>query len=202
MKFRNGFVLLGLALVISPAFASDAYSNFGPGNSFGTYNAWIVGPWTPAFQFQSNTTGSLTGFTVAMSDYYDYNPDNFTLKLYSDPSGNPSTEGTLLGSWTGTTDGTQWYSATTPVTVAASGVTLQAGSYYWLEATTTGGLTWNFNNTGAQNPMMENGSAYGPYGMNNGAFSVQAQAVPEPSSFAAMAGVLGVGIAFRKRKRA
>jgi len=201
MSFRTITILAGLSVLVAPALANDAYTNFGPG--FDNTVGWVVNDPSidPAFQFQATASGSLTSLTVAMGNYFDFSgaADSFTLNLYADPAGNPNGEGALLGSFGGMTDGTYYSALVNPIVVAASGVNIVAGDYYWLEATSTNGTAWDFNSTGAQGPVLEAGAPYSNPD-TSAAFSVQV--TPEPSSFAAMAGVLGLGLIAKRRRRA
>ena len=196
---RFSFVLCGAALV-APALGQDAYSDFGPGNSFSNNAGWDVSNvYTPAFQFQSTMTGALTGFEVAMGDLGFLGVLPFTLKLYTDPGGAAGTsEGLLLGSWSGATDGTFFGDLVSPISVAASGVTLTAGSYYWLEASGTH-VEWDFNSIGANNPMLENGSLYNIGFLYDAAYSVQLTPAATPEPFTVGLGIAGVALAIRRR---
>jgi hypothetical protein len=112
-----------LATSIAAARAAMAATAFSSYPATGGY--YFIGGYAPELQFQAVLGGSLTGFDMGVVDYTASGPQDYLVSLYSDSGGSPAA---LLGSWTGVTNGTD----VDPV--AASGVTLSAGSFYWLQA--------------------------------------------------------------------
>ena len=198
------FSLTGSLASAAIAQTYAAYT-FGPS---GTLNyvgpeQYGVGFTGTSFRFQAAAGGTVTNIAAAINDYLDEPGQPFTLQLWTD-SGNGSGSGLLgteLGSWGATSSGIQY--TTTPVSVNVSGgPVLTAGAWYWLTGAST---------VGSQ----ELGWAEGPYSNPNGyvlegdsalydgpetAFSVTVNAVPEPSTWAALA-LPCLGLIIRRRTR-
>lgn len=159
---------------------------------------------------QSFTTGSTATKLDFITPRFDTNlATAFTLSLYSNSTTNP---GTLIETLTGTATPN---SATT-YNFTSGGTILAANTTYWwvasaatstnqayisftnsasftspdgwtlgvIRSTTNSGTTWNDFNTGQELR-----------------FSVNASAVPEPSTYAALAGAAALGLAVWRRRR-
>lgn len=188
--------LVGLHTVALSAHATDAYSNLaGP---FVTTGQTVAPTLSIGFQFTSGLTGALSSLSVAIGSVDPNAPAQpFALSLYADNAG---TLGTLLGSYSAMTNEYFGTAAALDV-VPASGVTLTAGTSYWLVATTTSDVVWNYVDAAgtAKQPgyfAFEDFPVYTT--LQSSAFSVQANPVPEPTTFVALGlGVLG----FLRRRR-
>lgn len=171
---------LGIA---TSAEAGVAFSSFGPGETYNSTSALFVNPsFSPAAQFTSGLSGTLSSIRIAMNNNSSSAPSAFTLSLFGV---DPTTQGaTPVASWNGLSSGQTYFLTPSPVTVAAGGFDLVAGTTYWLRASSPNSLLWNFGT---------------PFG--TGAFSVlTAEPVPEPFTMA-----LGAAAAcafLRKRMKA
>jgi len=144
-----------------------------------------VGSIISAMAFTPGANYDLSQIDLAMS--YVSGTNSFTLELVNDNSGQPGS--TVLESWTinsmpglGTCCGLD--------TVTSTGVLLQGGVQYWLEAVPPSDLfgAWNWNNTGATGTFaqsLDNGATWNRFNNTNGAFDVLGNvptATPEPSA--------------------
>ncbi len=145
-----GVVALAMSL---PTSAATIYDNFGPDHDGFDYN-WGLG-WTiaggdvpaqfgveQAMGFTADTTGLLSDIWVAM--WYvplDSQPDEVTVYLVRNPSGQPPMPGDVLEQWTITEFGS-WSQWNPPQHLVGSGSTvIEAGESYWLWAV-GGATTW------------------------------------------------------------
>lgn len=211
---RYILVLASLAAIVTAAHADDAYSNFGPNNlsdsslrsGIGANSLFYFS--SDGFQFTPTISGTVTSLTAAIHNSTASGTIPFTLALYSDSGSN--TVGTQLGSWAATAaTATDADDSTNSVAVAsASGVSLTAGTTYWLVATNpdsnkANALSWNsaVSYSGSLSDHLRyyvrNGTP--SYSTGLGAFSVQVAPVPEPTTIAALG--LGLVTILRRRRR-
>lgn len=154
MKLVNSFTIgLVFFAVAAPASASTIYSNFGPGNSFNIYvGAEVDSGVTPAAAFTPTGDFTLTQIDIALS-YQSQGADNAAIFLESDSNGLPS--GLVFESWTLSNLPYFGHSFTPETLTSSRGITLVAGTQYWIVAgVPTPGISttqdaWNWNNAGA-----------------------------------------------------
>ncbi len=206
------------ASIVSAAHADPVVSNLGDGDGYVSNGAWIVAGPDATFY---NAMGM--GFTA--SGNYDVNEidawfsandstQQITLTLWTDVDGH---FGTQLGNWSGLTPNIVGFGNTgAPVAITGiSGITLTAGSQYWLEASTEGSNVayWDWTSSQTTGPSRYVDAVYGDYATidsRQGAFAIQGTiaaadtgSVPEPASWALMLGGFGmVGGALRSRRKA
>ena len=132
--------------------------------------------------------------------------NDFDVTLYSSVSGSPGVSlETITGVPFPSTD--PWTSSVHTVTFAGTTLLLNT-TEYWVGIAAgdeDAGLAWNHEPTvGLRAIKYPTGTweSNGPYGDNSGAFQVTGSAVPEPSTYAALASLGFVGLAvYRRRKR-
>jgi hypothetical protein len=183
------------------------FSDFGPGNSYDGGSGWTVSTAastinddiTSGMQFTAAASGSVDTIDIALSVAGGSGAAD--IDLWTDASG---AFGTLLGSWHVIAAPAFGSSNNSPITISGiTGVTLTAGTGYWLNATATGDTwgAWNSNTIGLMGTLKQNNSNFG--GENIGAFDILGGAVPEPATWAMMIGGFGLaGAALRRRRGA
>jgi hypothetical protein len=155
----------------------------------------------------SAPTYTLNSISLALGSANGIN--DFTVNLMTDSGAN--TPGTLIGTLSGPVSPT----STNNFLFSASGLTLNANTSYWVTMGFTSGAgsyEVQLTNTlaGATGPWTLNGNAGyfsgswiagGMGGANNLLLSVQATAIPEPSTYALLFGVGVLGLAAWRRRR-
>lgn len=201
MLVRISLISVGL-LAAAAANADLAFSSYGPGNSFNT-TGWTISTLASplnfnvymAEQFTSATTGELSALSFG---YYHYYGGNLTVGIYADNGNNQV--GATLGTWdvSATTDG----GAICNVPVSA-GINLAAGQKYWVGLIPHDDtwIMWGWRSDWGGGLLQRRYlTSTDTLGDLQSAFSVETQAVPEPTTIAAMSlGALGL---LRRRKRA
>ncbi len=190
------------------------FSNFGPGNSYDTHAGWVIagptsdapdGPSEWAFAFTPSGDFALTRIEFAISN--SSSPISVTLSLNHASGGLP---GAAIESWTVTdlpifpTD-----PGIVQTVVPVSPVSLVSGAEYWLVASAAGDTidAWNVALAGPNGPAALNtGSGWAlqpPLDEPFGAFAIEGNAIPEPSTWAMMLlGFAGLGfLGYRYTRR-
>ncbi len=198
-SFRISSLVLALA-VVGAAHADLAYSSF----PFVEGNGWtiaspssIVGYQSAAMQFNSAVSGDVT--SVDFASFGIAGSGNIHFSMFSDNGSGQV--GSLLGDWDAhvDTDGvSKIYSSNAP-----AGITLASGQNYWLGMAAQDD-TWNAWNmsSSVQGNIAFNFDSAPFYNVDRlSAFAVNAQAVPEPASMAAL-GIGVVAVLRRRTKRA
>lgn len=184
------------------ATADVAYNNFSSGDSYDT-TGWVIGGGGGqgiAMGFTSLKTGKVSLLTVGVSLAGSISGVNLDISINADSAGLP---GGALESWNGIApNGT--VGATTVLTGNGS-LSLVAGTTYWVVMLPGQGSqpgSWGQVKDGST------GFAYnfngGPWTTNAGprsVFRVETQAVPEPTTFAAL-GLGAIALAARRRRKA
>lgn len=167
----------------SPIYSSGGYSIAGSTSTAGFVD--------PAFSFTVGASSyNLTQIDLALSNYSGTN-GSVTVDLVNNSGGLPGS--TVLGSWTFSSLPANGSTNTTLQTQSGiTGITLSAGTTYWLEAFVTNSSSntfdlWNYNNQGDTGTPAENTGAGFATGVTGaiGAFDVlgtPVTATPEPSS--------------------
>ncbi len=173
-------LLVAFALVASvvagtrvEAAIETAYSNFGPGNTYGNFGQTIGGQFVNGYQFTSAAAGPVVGIDVGMGS-----SGTFNLALYSDSS---NVLGTSLWNVSNIPVGS---GSPNPAQIeVVGGPTLELGQKYWLVASGPApSAFWSPNTTSATGRWYHQDSGGTSY-LNNatpGAFAVRVAAVPEP----------------------
>ncbi|RYG24281.1 PEP-CTERM sorting domain-containing protein [bacterium] len=194
---RSLFVA-ALSMAALSAQAVDAFSNLDPAPD--SYNGLVAYDVSPnnrqGFQFTAVAGGMLTGFQVAMNNLSSP-ARQFNFSLYEDSGSD--TLGTFLFSWNQLSTGVDYNttrSALVSIDASGSGINIVNGAKYWVVANAELMTFWNTANSGTAMHLM--GDTYIP-NSDQGAYSVQVEAVPEPASMVA----LGLGaVALLRRRRA
>lgn len=201
---------LMLTGVAGQAQATTLFDDMGTNNSFGSANHLISSAWgqssgRPEFQFTATATGSLSEIDMALFGYSI--PGGVNAVLMSSVANAP---GQVLGSFAlgnlPTASGFSIANAT-----GITGITLTAGTTYYLGAQATGGLFgntmygWADNTTGVSGRVSElvGTRSYNLGTDTTGAFRLvgATSPVPEPASWAMMlVGVGMLGYALRRRR--
>ena len=158
-----------------------------------------------------NSSNSFTLDSISVALNFANGINDFTVNLMTDSGAN--TPGALIGTLTGPVSP----SGTSTFLYSATGIILNANTSYWATMGFTSGagsydVTLTNTLAGATGPWTLNGNvssfmgswiAGGMGGSNNLRMSVQATAIPEPSTYALIfgAGVLGLA-AWRRRRLA
>lgn len=205
-------VVLALCAGSRPATAQVVYDNFGPEDAYQTGIGWtIAGPLSVNYQqgsqFTPTGSGQLSTIEIAMNLFEG--PNHFDMFLHADTGGSP---GALLESWS-VDDAMGPFGDWNPPVVLSSVVhpMLASGTPYWLIGANIGTswAAWMWNSTGDIKPFVS-GPTGGPYGVQIGdnldvagamRITVQAAAVPEPSSMALLLGGAGGCLAMIRRRK-
>jgi hypothetical protein len=196
---------LAAGLLAASASAQVTVSNLA--NDIGSSATISTSANTPvAVSFTTDSaTYSLTSVTLSLGGVNTSSP--LMVSIYNDNSGQPGSSLTALSGASPTSTGNYTFtstglalSANTTYWVAAA--TSGSGEYYWnlttdLSQSNTGGATWTIGddtqlfNSGSWNTISV--SAF---------MSVTATAVPEPGTYAALAGLTALGFVAWRRRRA
>jgi hypothetical protein len=199
--------LFALLLAAAPATrAGSIFSNFGAGSSYNTSVGNSIGN---DFSGSNNAQGdtfttsaayTVTSLEIALSSFFSTNTDELQVSLTADSGDSP---GAVLASFNvlpGTLGTLGANNA--PVTFSAPpGITLTAGTQYWVTVADVRGLDsnfWNWNSTGDTSDQAistDGGSTwFSPSGLTPGAYGVEGVAVvPEPSTLVLLSsGVVGL----------
>ena len=217
-RFALRHLLCTAALCVGAASAAQAdptvVSNLGSGDGYTPYGAWFVTGSDTIYNHNAMAMGftSTGDYDISEIDAYIAGASEgqvFTLSLWTNASGN---FGTLLGSWSNLGANIVGFGNTgAPISVTGlTGITLSAGSGYYLEASADGTNAgfWLDTNSGATGDVH-----YADYGYSidytQGAFFMEGTgaadtgSVPEPASWALMLGGFGlVGGVLRSSRKA
>lgn len=196
---------LAAGLLAASASAQVTVSNLA--NDIGTSMLISTSNYTAvAVSFTTDSaTYSLTSVTLHMGGSNTSSP--LTVSIYNDNSGLPGSSLTTLSGANPTSSGNYTFtstglalSANTTYWVAAA--TSGSGQYDWdatadLSQSNTGGATWTI---GDSTQLFYSGS-WGTITVS-GMMSVTATAVPEPGTYAALAGLTALGFVAWRRRRA
>lgn len=213
MKIRQHYALIVFALAsvllpVLPSKAAEVLSTYGNTNS----------SWEPAlvtsslWQANSFTTSAspggwqLNSVTINI-DFVNNSSGNFSLSIYDTVGGTIGSELTTLVGSSNPSVGNNTYTA--------SGFSLNSSTTYWIVAQVSSGLgsyLWNYYNdtsfatTGdwsvsPTTTSAEWGASFNTYAGYPYIFSVDATAVPEPSTYAMATSALAILALVRWRKR-
>ena len=213
-----GLVLLLTALVPAARAGSVLFSNFGPGNSYDTGDGNFVGNgldgtgnnYASGDTFTPSATGPFTSLTIALSNYYGTNTDTLAVSLTADSGAN--SPGSVLAAFDIGPGSLGLFGLNNAplVLTAIPGISLMAGTQYWVTVADISGGTdtnvWNWNTTGdaSANAISTDGGMtwFSPSGLTPGAYSVNGASVPEPSTLVLLStGALGVVLGRRRMRR-
>jgi len=162
-----------------------AFSDFGPGNTYGSFGDTIGGQFVDGFEFTSAAAGQLAEIDIGIGG-----AGTFNLTLYTDNAG-------VLGSpiWSTSNVPVGLGSPNPAVINVVSVPALTLSQNYWLVASgPTASAYWSHNTIGAQGMQYHHDSGSTTYAANSlGAFAVKV--VPEPSSVV-LAAIGLVGLVF------
>jgi hypothetical protein len=205
MKFVR-LILTMLAATVAASAQTVYLSSLSSPNDGGTIyrdNTSFIGQ-----RFTTDASAAsftLNSVSLAIAGAYEIN--DFTVSLMTDSGSN--TPGALIGTLTGsispTGSGTFDYTTT--------GINLVAGTSYWVTMGFTSGAGYfgsprTTDLSGATGPWTLNGRAttfagnWSYYGGDNALMSITATPIPEPSTYAALAGLLALGLVVYRRRRA
>lgn len=222
-SFRSVLAVLTLAAVAlaaaGPLAAQTAVSNFGQGSG-GTANlgfdssghnarrtfSFTTGSNVGGYTFSSLTmsftgsTGSPGSLSVGLYSAFDSGSGSSPTGLLSSlsiSSGNPASSGNVVFSGS-----TSLSASTTYYLLLSAPSATSTGNYYSYHTASnlnedSGGLAgWSIGNVGY---ISNSGSAWSDGG--GAMFSIQASAIPEPSTYAVIAGATMLGLAVWRRRR-
>lgn len=196
--------LISLALLTTAVASADvSFSTFGSGDSFNSGIGYTISTSASVLgfdaamgqQFTSATSGDLSAISVAT--FLASGSGDITLGIYADDGADHM--GAALGSWN--------VSVTSPLASistfsVAPGLGLSAGQKYWLgmSASNDTWAGWCFSDPVATGLLQPNFNSPSVFPGTLSAFRVETQAVPEPTTVAALS--LGAVGLLRRRKRA
>jgi hypothetical protein len=207
--------LLGVSILVfaapSVAEADVFFTNFGAGQTYDITsgnpvgNAFDGSDYAEADTFTPLVSGKLQSLRLALSCAFSC-PDAVTVSLDADAGDQP---GAVLESFS-VAAGALGSIGVNNVPLLLNSVLLPhllAGVQYWVAVSSplTDNVSWNLNTTGdvSDQAISSDGGAtwFSPSGNTPGALEVDASTVPEPSSFALLAGVgLLVSRVYRRRR--
>jgi hypothetical protein len=197
-RLRRGtpiaFFVFAAAVVYSARIEAQviAFSDFGPGNSYGNFGQSIGGQFVNGYQFTSTAAGLVSEIDVGIGG-----SGTFNLTLYADNSG-------VLGA-------SLWNTSNIPVGLGSpnpavisgiSGPSLSVNQKYWLVASGPANTAyWSPNTIGVTGTQYHHDSGSDFYSANTqlGAFAVKV--VPEPASMSLLVVALAVAGVSRMRGR-
>jgi hypothetical protein len=160
-------------VTVTSQAAQLAFSDFGPGNTYGNFGQSIGGQFINGYNFTSAAAGAVSEIDVGIGG-----AGTFNLNLYTDNAG-------ALGSsiWSASNIPVGLGSPNPAVINVLSGPTLASGQNYWLVASgPSNSAYWSPNTIGATGTHYHHDSGSDSYVANTslGAFAVSV--VPEPAS--------------------
>jgi hypothetical protein len=180
-------LVASLAFGLSSARATTltAFSDFGPGNTYGNFGNTIGGQFVNGFEFTSAAAGQLAEIDIGIGG-----AGTFNLTLYTDSAG-------ALGTpiWSTSNVPVGLGSPNPAVINVVSGPALSVSQNYWLVASgPSASAYWSPNTIGAQGTQYHHDSGSDFYAAHSvlGAFAVKV--VPEPATFGLLCGGL-IGLA-------
>jgi MYXO-CTERM domain-containing protein len=194
------------------ASGSPSYST-GLGNFIGNGQDNSGSNYAQGATFTPGTTATFTSLEIALSNYFQTNSDQLQVSLTKDSSGAP---GSALASFKVAAGALGLLGNPNPLLsfTAPSGITLMAGTPYWVTvADISGGSdsnVWNWNSTGdtSNTALSQDGGStwFSPSGLPPGAYEVDGTStsvVPEPSTMSAAlaSAALGLLAGYRRRQR-
>lgn len=193
-RFRFAFIAL---IGLSRLSASTVYTTGGTPVTYDTLNAWNIGPFSSFAAVAETFTPTSTAILGEIDVPVDQASGTGNLVVQILANGAGDTPGTVVESITMTV-------GTTRSLVALQSSlhpTLQSGTKYWVDVTTTGSLTLNWFVASDLNlrstDMLFSGSWVASSQSTKGAVGILSQTIPEPSTFA-MA-VLGIALVVSRR---
>jgi len=196
--------LISLALLTAAMASADvSFSTFGAGDSFNGGLGYGISTPTSGLgldsflgqQFTSATSGDLSAISVAT--FLVNGSGDITLGIYADDG--TGHMGVPLGTWNVNTPASPSAISTFSI---APGISLSAGQKYWLGMSGNNDTwaAWLFNDHGATGLLAPNFSGPSTFSGTLSAFRIETQAVPEPTTIAAL--TLGAAGLLCRRKRA
>jgi hypothetical protein len=178
----TALLLAAFVLAIPTTHAAQiAFSDFGPGNTYGNFGQSIGGQFINGYKFTSAAAGPISEIDVGIGG-----TGMFDLNLYTDNAGGLGTS--------------IWSTSNVPVSSGSpnpaqifflSGPTIAAGQSYWLVASgPSNSAYWSPNTIGVKGSQYHHDSGSDFYVQNTtlGAFSITV--VPEPTTL----GLLAIGM--------
>src|SRR5438105_1637430 len=188
---RSGVLTIGLAcgLFAATAWTQVVFDNFGPGGTFNTGFGWTesgptsgIGSDSQGERFIPALSGNLSSITIAMSHNEGLNDLHLFLS-----NGSGGIPGIVLESWT-INNLPSFGSSYVPLVInSATHPLLSSGTVYYLYSKEPGNEwnDWNKNSNSEQGLHINsaNGGPYNTSTIEQGAFRVTVEPVPEPGAF-------------------